>query len=294
MSLLNDSELEQLLSGPNPMVSGFPSAVASATKLDPFGEGSAIQPSSIDLHIGDIVLPGEKGGGSKSKPATEIRTSHSLEPGHSIIITSHETFAMPENVGALAFPVAGRRQQPILMLNPGHIDPGYRGKLWFSFINVGRSPFPMRKGDRIATVVFWRLTAAARAPWEARYGHRDRSEAPEEAVLSISGDCLQVEARSRSIAKETVARERWLVTAIAIILPVVVTLASTWVANHSSGMQKVENRVTKSEARLDVLEGKVDYGQAFVRLEGALQKQDARVDSVEAKLRRAKLDSVRK
>ena len=39
------------------------------------------------------------------------------------------------------------------MMNPGHIDPGYEGVLWFSLINLSETLFRCREGDHIATVL---------------------------------------------------------------------------------------------------------------------------------------------
>ena len=80
MVLLKDDELVQLVIGANPIVVGIPlppplpTTVGGITPDPWFGPDSAIQPSSIDLRIGAILLPGMKDGkpGSVTQPKNRI------------------------------------------------------------------------------------------------------------------------------------------------------------------------------------------------------------------------------
>ena len=146
------------------MVRDFPSVAAKEFERDSFGVKSPVQPSSIDLHVGEIFLPGN------SPTAVVPHKEYELPPGHSVIVVIHEVLDIPADIGAAAFPLAGRGQRGLLMMNPGHIDPGYEGKLWFSFINLGRESFLLSQGHRVATVLFWSLSAGSERPWKGRCG----------------------------------------------------------------------------------------------------------------------------
>ena len=67
MKVLVDDDLKALLTGPKPFIVGVPNP------SDWFGRDSPVQPSSIDLHIGDIFLPEAKKGkrGSEDAPLRE-------------------------------------------------------------------------------------------------------------------------------------------------------------------------------------------------------------------------------
>ena len=49
--------------------------------------------------------------------------------------------------------------------SPGTIDADYRGEIKVILINLGKEPYTVKPGDRIAQIVF---TAAARAEFQAR------------------------------------------------------------------------------------------------------------------------------
>jgi dUTP pyrophosphatase len=51
----------------------------------------------------------------------------------------------------------------ILPNAPGTIDPGYRGEVRVIVLNLGREPYTVRKGDRIAQMVVARYEAVE---WE--------------------------------------------------------------------------------------------------------------------------------
>jgi deoxycytidine triphosphate deaminase len=116
MKLLNDEMLCDYVNRPDPLlVKGLKTPVG-------FDKDSPVQPSSIDLHIGSIYVPGTKHGedGSEDKALT----SHTLGPGQTALVTTLETLNLPNNVAAIGFPPSRISAQGILMTNPGHVDPG--------------------------------------------------------------------------------------------------------------------------------------------------------------------------
>ena len=92
MSLLNDAELVKQLRGQHPIVRDFPTKVAKEFQRDPLGPKSPAQPSSIDLHIGQIYLPGASQG--KAVPHKEWQ----LSPGHSLIVVTMRAGYSPERL----------------------------------------------------------------------------------------------------------------------------------------------------------------------------------------------------
>src|ERR1044071_7570853 len=121
MKLLTDAELKQRIESSNRIIFGVPEP------KDWFSKDSPIQPSSVDLHIGEIFLPETK----KDDPGYETTplSEHSLEPGHTAVVTTQEEFVLPGNVAGIGFPPSHISFKGILMTNPGHIDAGYRGRL---------------------------------------------------------------------------------------------------------------------------------------------------------------------
>ncbi len=65
----------------------------------------------------------------------------------------------------------------VTVLNaPGTIDSGYRGEIQAILINHGSEPFEIRRGDRIAQMLFLRLPACELTPSSA-LSASDRGEA---------------------------------------------------------------------------------------------------------------------
>ncbi|MEX2381623.1 MAG: hypothetical protein WD490_04515 [Opitutales bacterium] len=201
MTVINDAELAARVNGARPMIREMPTKVAEMFASQPDGMYSPVQPCSIDLHVGEIYLQTDA---DKNLPP---RKEFDLPPGHSAVVTTHEVLEMPADLGAVAFPLGGRGQRGVLMMNPGHIDPGYEGKLWFSLINLSRENFRISQGDRVATVLFWRTSGLPNAEWKSRCGPQLHTKPPEDVVKTIAGDALMLESRAEQKAMEVVERQ---------------------------------------------------------------------------------------
>jgi len=135
MDLLRDEDLYNLcIAQDNPIIEGIPEY--EKERLNPlywYRTESPIQASSIDLHIGEIFLPGKKGDepGAESNPLT----GHILSSGETAVVITQEKFTLPKDIAGIGFPPSTRMSfKGILMTNPGHIDPGYNGHLRFTLI----------------------------------------------------------------------------------------------------------------------------------------------------------------
>ncbi|PHR24800.1 MAG: hypothetical protein COA37_03345 [Hoeflea sp.] len=116
-----------------------------------------IQPSSLDLVIGKIYVPRQ--GGENGDDSTNVisKTGYDLQPGETAVVETRERLQLGKQIGAFGFPPAGVSKNSILMTNPGHVDPGYKGHLTFTLINMGRREFPLKSGERIASLLIYRL-----------------------------------------------------------------------------------------------------------------------------------------
>ncbi|MBI1374264.1 MAG: hypothetical protein GC159_16230 [Phycisphaera sp.] len=264
--LLRDEQLVALVTGPDQMVTGFPADVQSHLEHDAYSAFSPVQPSSVDLHVGKIIIPGT------NQDDAPDRDCFRLPPGHAIIIVTHEMLSMPASVGAAAFSLAGRRQPNVLMLNPGHIDPGYRGNLWFSFINVGHEDYEFRKGMRVATTLFWKLDGDATAPFFRRYGDGDYSKAPPAVVQGLSADTLMVDDRARQVAAGVIEESKkefeeirsgmeklrnW-TALLGTILPVLVVAIIGWADGSFGKTAALQEDLTTTQIKLSQTSGYVE------------------------------------
>ena len=78
-----------------------------------------------------------------------------LEPGVPRLVPTGLTVEIPPGFEAQVRPRSGLAlKHAIAMPNaPGTIDPGYRGEIRVILLNLGREPYVIRAGDRIAQLI---------------------------------------------------------------------------------------------------------------------------------------------
>lgn len=122
-----------------------------------------------------------------------VEADEILQPGERRLIPSGIAIALPPGYEAQIRPRSGLAlKHGITVLNaPGTIDADYRGEIGVILINLGRDPFTVSRGSRIAQMV---IAPHARAAWrpvetlsesgrgEGGFGstglHREREGAP--------------------------------------------------------------------------------------------------------------------
>lgn len=84
-----------------------------------------------------------------------------LEPGEIRAVATGLVLELPSGIECQVRPRSGlaARHGVTLPNSPGTIDPDYRGELKVLLQNTGRSGVPIRRGDRIAQLVFARFEA---------------------------------------------------------------------------------------------------------------------------------------
>lgn len=85
-----------------------------------------------------------------------------IEPGARALVKTGLVFLLPEGWEAQVRPRSGLAlKKGVTVLNsPGTIDAGYRGEVGVILINLGREPFAIKPGDRIAQIVLAPVTQA--------------------------------------------------------------------------------------------------------------------------------------
>jgi len=278
MKLLTDSDLAKELGKKPSIIEGVPLPPGG----DWFVSASAVQPSSIDLHIGQIFLPEAK----KGKPGHESTPlqSHILEAGHTAVVTTSEAFSLPANIAGIGFPPDSVSSQGILMTNPGHIDPGYKGTLRFTLINMGRQPYSLRAKDSIVTILLFELSTAAHKDYCSRHpGQISGTEGIQKTLDRLSADFVDVKRRAERIAAKKI-------TTSGLWAAVVPTIASALIAGviafvvgriSQEPLEEVKRNIAVLQSKPDaselktdirVLQGKVDPTELRNQISG-LQQQ---------------------
>jgi dUTP pyrophosphatase len=104
----------------------------------------------------DLVPLYHSSGSSGADLHAEIDAEVRLEPGERKSIPTGIRLELPPGVEAQIRPRSGLAlSHGVTVLNaPGTIDSDYRGEIMVILINHGREPFTVRRGDRIAQIVF--------------------------------------------------------------------------------------------------------------------------------------------
>lgn len=152
--------------------------------IDPLIDEKQIQPSSIDMRIGDEfkVFKVIRKPYIDPKDEEEIASymeSMVVDEGEAFIIhpnefalaTTYEYVKVPEDLVAR---VEGRssmgRLGVTMHVTAGFIDPGFEGKITLEISNIGAMPVALYPGQRVCQLVFETMTSPAERP----YGHPDR------------------------------------------------------------------------------------------------------------------------
>ena len=78
-----------------------------------------------------------------------------LQPGVPALVPTGLTIELPAGYEAQIRPRSGLALKHAITLpnSPATIDPGYRGEIRIILLNLGREPYQVRAGDRIAQMV---------------------------------------------------------------------------------------------------------------------------------------------
>lgn len=99
-----------------------------------------------------------------------------LEPGTPALVPTGIAIELPPGYEAQVRPRSGMALKHAITLpnSPATIDPGYRGEIRVILLNLGREPYPITRGDRIAQLVIARYEPVE---WEeAELNHTRRGD----------------------------------------------------------------------------------------------------------------------
>lgn len=134
---------------------------AGSLVIDPQPADYAIQPASIDLHLGDQI---------RWVDGQNVKWGHDfiVNPGRFYLAHTAESVTIPAHLVAQ---LDGKSSLARLGLSihqtAGWIDPGFTGQITLEIYNASAEPIWLLRGMPIGQLVLMRLTAPAERP----YGH---------------------------------------------------------------------------------------------------------------------------
>jgi len=105
---------------------------------------------------GDLPLPSyETDGAAGMDVCAGLDVDYLLEPGERTLVPTGLAVAIPKGYEIQVRPRSGLAvRHGVTILNaPGTIDSDYRGEVKIALVNLGREPYLIKRGDRIAQLV---------------------------------------------------------------------------------------------------------------------------------------------
>lgn len=112
-------------------------------------------------HNPDLPLPARQTSDSAGYDVCSCEDDFTLAPGDRRAVATGFAFALPAGVEMQVRPRSGLALKHGITLpnSPGTIDPDYRGELKVIVLHAGTEPLLIRRGDRIAQLIFARFEA---------------------------------------------------------------------------------------------------------------------------------------
>lgn len=153
--------------------------------IDPLKDEQQIQPSSVDMRLGDKfkvfkVIRKPYIDPKDEEDIAEYMESSTVPEGEAFIIhpnefalaTTQEYVKVPDDLVAR---VEGRssmgRLGVTMHVTAGYVDPGFEGRITLEISNIGAMPVALYPGQRVCQLVFETMTTPAELP----YGHPKRN-----------------------------------------------------------------------------------------------------------------------
>ena len=138
-----------------------------------------IQPSSVDLHLGDdfqvfrnsrypYIDPARDQEGLTEREFASTEEPFVLHPGEFVLGTTTERIGLPDDVvGRLEGKSSLGRLGLLIHSTAGYVDPGWNGRLTLELSNVANLPIVLTPGMKIGQISFSKMTT----PVDRPYGH---------------------------------------------------------------------------------------------------------------------------
>lgn len=116
------------------------------TELIKFADSDYVEASSYDMRVGTLFP-------IDCDVNEDVPERVRVKPGDFIRLFTLEELTLDPSLCATAFALNKRSSEGLLVLNPGHVDAGFRGPLMVTAWNLSGKDQIIERGDRIIKVV---------------------------------------------------------------------------------------------------------------------------------------------
>lgn len=146
--------------------------------IDPF-EDQAIQPASLDLHLGmhflEVAPDQEVSMGSPVRYLEHWVEDHSefyIRPKSFLLATTLETVSMPPNVTAFVEGRSSIGRMGLFVQNAGWIDCGFSGEITLELFNATNNVIRLEPLRRVCQLVFALTDCTPDTSYAGKYQHQ--------------------------------------------------------------------------------------------------------------------------
>jgi deoxycytidine triphosphate deaminase len=219
-------------------------------------DNSPVESCSIDLHIGDIYIPETKHKSYGGKFNPEI--NYTLEPGNSVLVRTDETLNMPADIGAICFAPFRYSIKGLLIVNIGHIDPGYKGKLHYTVVNLGKKEFNLNKNDVISTLLVFKLSDKTKlfgAEQFININGKKISKTVNDSLPYLSKTFMNFEKKAKQIVKKEINYAQLTVPILTGLVSILLTIyLNIFVFNVDKvKIATIESNLVSVEKKIDII-----------------------------------------
>lgn len=171
------------------------------------------QASSVDLTIKSIYVADKNISKSKVDICSAGLDLIDLEPGQTVVIQVAEKFDLPSTIGGIIFPPNSMSKSGIIMTNPGHIDPLFKGYISVYLVNMGKSSVRLKREDKVATLLLFYINGTTS---EGNITGRGVSK---EQVLTLSKDFASLDTRMPKLLNSVIRKQAiiWASLAVSVV-----------------------------------------------------------------------------
>jgi dCTP deaminase len=150
--------------------------LAGRIRIEPL-DPDDIQPSSVDLHLGEsfqvfrnsrypYIDPSREQEGLMELVRASIEEPFVLHPGEFVLGTTVERIVLPDDiVGRLEGKSSLGRLGLLIHSTAGYVDPGWDGRLTLELSNVANLPIVLMPGMAIGQISFSNMTSSVDRPY---------------------------------------------------------------------------------------------------------------------------------
>jgi deoxycytidine triphosphate deaminase len=147
---------------------------------------TSLQACSYDLRIGTIFRDGQLINDAHPEANSQVI----IQPGEIVSIFTLEDVILPDNITAIVFAINAQSSRGLLVLNPGHIDPGFKGPISVKALNLRKVPLALSRKAPIFTIIFEKLSKSTTSPYSKNVTREQRERENNERDVELAPSSL--------------------------------------------------------------------------------------------------------